>query len=71
MRPSEPERPARGKRLEGPGAEARLARLNARFRAASRRIPRTHRPDRTRLGLALWLTAWATCVGATLWILFG
>jgi len=29
----------REKHLEGPGAEARLARLNARFRAISRRLP--------------------------------
>jgi len=61
----------REKRLEGPGAEARLARLNARFRAISRRLPRTRRPDRTRLWLTLWLTAWATCVGAGLYLVLG
>lgn len=68
---ADPERLTRERRLEGPGAEARHARLNARFRAASRRLPRTHSPDRTRLWLTLWLTAWASCVGASLFLLFG
>lgn len=48
--------------LEGPGSEQRLAKVRAGFKAVS--MPRSRRPiDKARVGMALWLIVWATCVG--------
>jgi hypothetical protein len=60
-----------GRVLEGPGSEARLDRLHARFEKLNAKQKVGRKPvDRTRLGIAAWLTAWATCVGISAAILF-
>jgi hypothetical protein len=55
--------------LEGPGSEERLKRLKTKFRSTGvgARPMRIGLPapgrSRGRLGLILWLTVWATCIG--------
>ncbi|HEX6866493.1 MAG TPA: hypothetical protein VF122_04605 [Caulobacteraceae bacterium] len=53
--------------LEGPGSEARLNRLRDKFRSTGvggrARRAASGKPDRGKLGMAIWLTVWATCVG--------
>jgi hypothetical protein len=46
-------------------AGGQLDRLKARVRAAGRRL------DLIDLGVTLWLTLWATCVGASVILLTG
>jgi len=65
-----------GPTLEGPGSEERLQRLRNRFRATGVGggrmrvgLPAPGR-DRGRLGLILWLTVWASCIGLAAAFLF-
>jgi len=52
--------------LEGPGSETRLRRLNARFRAVSRRIARNPSSPAERLRLALlFLATFAATIALT------
>lgn len=50
------------RRLEGPGSEERLAKIQRKFESVSQRRLRRS-ADKGTLGLGLWLIAWATCVG--------
>ena len=48
--------------LEGRGSEERLARVRSKFRKVVGAPPR-RAADRAKLGIGLWLIAWATFVG--------
>ena len=48
--------------LEGPGSDKRLRQIQKRFEKVSLRA-NGRAVDKARLGLGLWLVAWATCVG--------
>lgn len=62
--------------LDGPGSEERLKRLRNKFRSTGvgGRPMRVGRPapgrSRGRLGLILWLTVWASCIGLAAAFLF-
>jgi hypothetical protein len=53
------------RRQAAPAADGQLARLKDRVRAAGRRL------DFVDFGVTLWLTLWASCVTASLFLLTG